>query len=52
VSGAARAGTETGRQAASLMAEFAFSGIELAGHFSVRFAQMASGALAGMADAL
>jgi hypothetical protein len=49
---ATHAGTETGRQAAKLMAEFAFSGIELAGQFSVRFAQMASGVLAGMADAL
>jgi hypothetical protein len=49
---AARAGTETGRQAASLMADVTFSGIELAGHFSARFAQMASGVLAGMADAL
>ena len=35
-----------------LMAEFTFAGIELAGQFSVRFAQMASGVLAGMADAL
>jgi hypothetical protein len=49
---AAHAGTETGRQVAHLMAEFTFSGIELAGQFSVRFAQMASGILAGMADAL
>jgi ABC-type transporter Mla subunit MlaD len=49
---AAHAGTETGRQTAHLMAEFTFSGIELAGQFSVRFAQMASGVLAGMADAL
>jgi hypothetical protein len=49
---ATHAGTETGRQTAHLMAEFAFSGIELAGQFSVRFAQMASGVLAGMADAL
>ncbi|HSA88863.1 MAG TPA: DUF6781 family protein [Burkholderiales bacterium] len=49
---AARAGTETGRQAASLMADVTFSGIELAGHFSARFAQMAGGVLAGMADAL
>jgi hypothetical protein len=49
---AARTGTETGRQAASLMADVTFSGIELAGHFSTRFAQMASGVLAGMADAL
>jgi hypothetical protein len=49
---ALRAGTETGRQSARLMAEFTFSGIELAGQFSARFAQMASGALAGIADAL
>lgn len=49
---ATHAGTETGRQTAHLMAEFTFSGIELAGQFSVRFAQMASGVLAGMADAL
>lgn len=49
---AAHAGTETGRQTAHLMKEFAFSGIELAGQFSVRFAQVASGVLAGMADAL
>jgi hypothetical protein len=45
-------GTETGKQSAKLMAEFAFTGMELAGQFSVRFAQMASGVLAGMADAL
>jgi hypothetical protein len=49
---ATHAGTETGRQTAHLMAQFTFSGIELAGQFSVRFAQMASGVLAGMADAL
>jgi hypothetical protein len=49
---ATHAGTETGRQTAKLMTEFAFSGMELAGQFSVRFAQMASGVLAGMADAL
>jgi hypothetical protein len=49
---ATHAGTETGRQAAKLAAEFTFSGMELAGQFSVRFAQMASGVLAGMADAL
>jgi hypothetical protein len=49
---ATHAGTETGKQTAKLMAEFAFSGMELAGQFSVRFAQMASGVLAGMADAL
>ena len=46
------AGTETGRQAAKLMAEFAVSGVELAGEFSARFAQLASGVLSGMADAL
>jgi hypothetical protein len=49
---ATHAGTETGKQTAKLMAEFAFSGMELAGQFSARFAQMASGVLAGMADAL
>jgi uncharacterized protein DUF6781 len=49
---ATHAGTETGRQTAKLMAEFTFAGMELAGQFSVRFAQMASGVLAGMADAL
>jgi hypothetical protein len=49
---ATQAGTETGKQTAKLMAEFAFSGMELAGQFSVRFARMASGVLAGMADAL
>ena len=37
---------------ANLMAEFTFTGIELAGQFGARFAQMASGVLAGMADAL
>jgi hypothetical protein len=49
---ATQLGTETGKQTAKLMAEFAFTGMELAGQFSVRFAQMASGVLAGMADAL
>jgi chorismate mutase len=49
---ATHAGTETGRQTAKLMAEFTFAGMELAGQFSARFAQMASGVLAGMADAL
>ena len=49
---ATRVGTETGKQTAKLMAEFAFTGMELAGQFSVRFAQIASGVLAGMADAL
>jgi hypothetical protein len=46
------AGTETGRQSARLMAEFALTGVELAGEFSARFAQLASGVLSGMADAL
>ena len=46
------AGTETGRQSARLVAEFTLTGIELAGEFSARFAQVASGVLAGMADAL
>jgi len=45
-------GTETGKQSAKLMAEFTLTGMELAGQFSARFAQMASGVLAGMADAL
>jgi len=49
---ATHAGTETGRQVAHLMAQFTFSGMELAGEFSKRFAQMAGGVLAGMADAL
>ena len=49
---ATHAGTETGKHTAKLMAEFASSGMELAGQFSMRFAQMASGVLAGMADAL
>ena len=49
---ATHAGTETGKHTAKLMAEFASSGMELAGQFSMRFAQMASGALAGMAEAL
>jgi hypothetical protein len=49
---ATHAGTETGRQIAHLMKEFTFAGMELAGQFSVRFMQMASGVLAGMADAL
>ena len=49
---ATHAGTETGKQTAKLMAEFTFAGMELAGEFGARFAQMASGVLAGMADAL
>jgi hypothetical protein len=52
LSQAAHAGTETGRQSAKLMAEFTLTGIELAGEFGARFAHLASGVLAGMADAL
>jgi hypothetical protein len=46
------AGTETGKRTAKLAGEFALTGIELAGEFSARFADLASGMLAGMADAL
>ena len=52
LSQAAHAGTETGRQSAKLMAEFSLTGMELAGEFGARFAHLASGVLAGMADAL
>jgi hypothetical protein len=49
---AAHAGTETGRRSARLMTEFTLGGLELAGEFGARFAQLAGGVLAGMADAL
>lgn len=49
---AVHAGTETGRRSAKLMAEFTLGGLELAGEFGARFASLASGVLAGMADAL
>ena len=60
---ATRAGTETSRQVAATMtdltrtfasasAEFTLAGIEMAGEFGARFAQIAGGVLAGMADAL
>jgi hypothetical protein len=49
---AVHAGTETGRHTARLMAEFTFAGLELAGEFGARFARLAGGLLAGMADAL
>ena len=49
---ALHAGTETGRQSARLMTEFTLGGLELAGEFGARFAQLAGGILAGMADAL
>ena len=52
LSRAKHAGTDTGRETAKLMAEFAAAGIELAGEFGVRFASLAGGVLAGMADAL
>ncbi len=48
----AHAGTETGRRSAKLMAEFTLGGLELAGEFGARLAQIAGGVLAGMADAL
>jgi hypothetical protein len=60
---ATRGGTETGRQVAATMNEFtrsvagtsvkvALAGMEIAGEFGVRFAQVAGGVLTGMADAL
>ena len=60
---ATRGGTETGRQIAATMTEFTRSlagtsvkftlaGIEIAGEFGARFAQIAGGVLTGMADAL
>jgi hypothetical protein len=48
----AHAGTETGRRSARLMAEFTLGGLELAGEFGARFAQLAGGVLSGMAEAL
>ena len=60
---ATRAGTETGRQVAATATELTrtlagaslkatLAGIEVAGGFGVRFAQIASGVLSGMAAAL
>jgi hypothetical protein len=60
---ATKAGTETGRQVAAAMTEitrsvagasvkFTLAGMEVAGEFGARFAQIASGVLTGMADAL
>ena len=49
---AVHAGTETSRHTAKLMSEFALGSLELAGEFGARFAQLAAGVLAGMADAL
>ena len=60
---ARRTGTETGKQVAGTMTEFAqrfsvasidvtLAGLEAASEFGARFAQAASGVLAGVADAL
>jgi hypothetical protein len=60
---ARRSGTETGRQIASVMSDFAqrfsvasldatVSGLERASEFGARFAELASGVLSGLADAL
>jgi|RhiMetdeSRZDD1v2_1073273.scaffolds.fasta_scaffold276262_2 hypothetical protein len=60
---ATRAGTDTGRQVAAAMTELTrtlagtslkvtLAGIEVAGEFGVRFAQIAGGVLSGMAAAL
>jgi hypothetical protein len=60
---ATKAGTETGRQVAAAMTEstrslagasvkFTLAGMEIAGEFGARFAQIAGGVLIGMADAL
>ena len=60
---ARRSGTETGRQVASVMSDFAqrfsvasldatVSGLEMASQFGARFADLASGVLSGLADAL
>jgi hypothetical protein len=63
LSTARRGGTRTGRQIAGMMTEFAqrvsaasidvtLGGLEAASEFSVRFAQVAGGVLAGIADAI
>jgi hypothetical protein len=60
---ARRTGTETGRQVASTLTEFAqrvsiasldvtLAGIEAAGEFGARFAMLAAGVLGGLADAI
>lgn len=60
---ARRSGTETGRQVAAVMSEFAqrfsvasldatVTGLERASEFGARFAELASGVLTGLADAL
>lgn len=63
LSEARRSGTETGRQVASTLTEFAqrvsvasldvtLAGIELAGEFGARFALLTAGVLGGIADAI
>lgn len=63
ISNTQRSGTETGKQLASVMTEFAhrfsvasidttIAGLEAASEFGTRFAMLASGILAGVADAL
>ncbi|MCU0973725.1 MAG: hypothetical protein MUF80_07205 [Burkholderiales bacterium] len=60
---ARRSGTETGRQVAGVMSDFAqrfsvasldatVSGLEMASEFGARLAELASGVLSGVADAL
>ena len=60
---ARRSGTETGRQVASTLTEFAqraslasldvtLAGLQLAGEFGARFALLAAGVLGGVADAI
>ena len=44
--------TELTRSFAGTSLKFTLAGIEVAGEFGARFAQVASGVLAGMADAL
>jgi hypothetical protein len=63
LSEARRTGTETGRQVASTLSEFAqrasvasldvtLAGLQAAGEFGARFALLAAGMLGGLADAI
>ncbi|MET0217488.1 MAG: DUF6781 family protein, partial [Burkholderiales bacterium] len=63
IGNARRTGTDTGKQLASVMTEFAhrfsvasidttIAGLEAASEFGTRFAKLASGMLAGLAEAL
>jgi len=63
LSEARRTGTETGRQVASTLTEFAqrasvasldvtLAGLQAAGEFGARFALLAAGVLGGIADAI